>query len=149
MTHIEELGKWLDDCTKIFDQLNTVQQEKMQAVHQDDLPALEHCMQREQAISLQIRGMQRQKEKVDEALGLKNIPFHQLSDHLSTEHQKQLAPVFSRFQAAYEQYRSAAAASQAILETTLREIDHALEEVSETAKPNRPQKQGSFTDIKA
>ena len=108
MTHIEELGKLLDDFTKIFDQLNTLQQEKMQAVHQDDLPALEHCMQREQAISLQIRGMQRQKEKVDEALGLKNIPFHQLSDHLSTEHQKQLAPVFSRFQAAYEQYRSAA-----------------------------------------
>ena len=101
------------------------------------------------AISLQIRGMQRQKEKVDEALGLQNIPFHQLSDHLSAEDQKQLAPVLKRFEAAYTLYSSSAAASQAILETTLREIDHALEEASETAKPNRPTKHGSFTDIKA
>ena len=28
MTHIEELGKLLDDFTKIFDQLNTLQQGK-------------------------------------------------------------------------------------------------------------------------
>ncbi|MBS5150580.1 MAG: hypothetical protein Q4A63_00660 [Butyricicoccus pullicaecorum] len=149
MTHIEEFGKLLDDFSKVFDQLNTLQQEKIQAVHQDDLPALEHCMQREQAISLQIRGMQRQKAKVDEALGLQNVSFRQLSDHLSAEDQKQLAPVLKRFEAAYELYSSSAAASQAILETTLREIDHALEGASETAKPNRPTKHGSFTDLKA
>lgn len=149
MTHIEELGKLLDDFSKLFDQLNDLQQEKIQAVHQDDLPALEHCMQREQAISLQIRGMQRQKEKVDEALGLKNIPLRQLSEHLAAADREQLTPTIRRFKESYELYSSAAAASHAILETTLHEIDHALEEVSKTVQPNRPTKQGSFTDIKA
>lgn len=149
MTHTQELGKLLDDFSKIFDQLNTLQQEKIQAVHQDDLQALEHCMQQEQAISLQIRGLQRQKDKVDEALGLKNIPLRQISKHLPPADRQQLEPVITRFQAAYELYSSSAAASHAILETTLHEIDHALEEVSKTTKPSRPTKHGSFTDIKA
>ena len=149
MTHIEELGKLLDDFSDIFDQLNDLQLEKIQAVRQDDLQALDHCMQREQAISLKIRGMQRQKEKVDEALGLKNIPLRQISEHLPEADREQLTPTIRRFKESYELYSSAASASRAVLETTLQEIDRALEEVGKTTKPNRPTKQGSFTDIKA
>lgn len=149
MTHTQELGKLLDDFSKIFDQLNTLQQEKIQAVRQDDLQALEHCMQQEQAITLQIRGMQRQKDKVDEALGLKNIPLRQISEHLPEADCEQLAPVIKRFKEAYELYNGAASASRAVLETTLQEINHSLEEVGKTTKPSRPTKHGSFTDIKA
>lgn len=149
MTHIEELGKLLDDFSQIFDQLNSLQQEKIQAVQADDLSALDHCMQREQAISLQIRGMQRQKEKVEEALHIKGIPLRKVSEHLSAADRAQIAPVLTRFQSAYTLYQSAASASHAILETTLHEIDHALEEVGKTVKPTRPANHGSFTDIKA
>ncbi len=151
MTHIEELGKLFDDFAKLFDQLSVIQQEKVQATNQDDLQALEHCMQREQAFSLQIRGMQRKKDQLSNALGLGSVSLREIPDHLSPSDRALIAPAMKKFRAAYELYASAAAASRAILETTLQEIEHALDEAGKAApqaQSPRPQ-QGSFTDIKA
>ena len=150
MTHMEELSKLFDDFTKLFDQLSTLQQEKIQAAHEDDLQALEHCMQQEQALSLQIRGMQRKKDKLHQALGLENVSLRELPQHLSAADRAQIAPSSTRFQAAYELYNSAAAASRAVLEGILHELDKALEEASKTApQAQAPRPQGNFTDIKA
>lgn len=150
MTHTQELGKLFDDFSDIFDQLSGLQQEKIQAVRQDDLQALEHCMQREQVISLQLRGMQRKKDTVHQALGLENIPLGAIPDHLSAADRAQIAPAISRFKTAYEIYNSAAAASRAALETTLQEIDRALEKTSAPQQAKSARKQGNFfTDIKA
>ncbi len=149
MTHIEELGKLFDDFTKLFDQLSSLQQEKIQAAHQDDLQALEHCMQQEQALSLHIRGMQRRKDTLLQALGLEKISLKELPSHLSAADYAQVAPTITRFQTAYELYNSAAAASRAVLEGVLQELDRALEEASKVPQAQAPRPQGNFTDIKA
>lgn len=149
MTHIEEFGKLLDDFSKVFEQLTSLQQEKIQAVQQDDLQSLDHCMQREQALSLQIRGLQRKKDKTHEALGMQAVSLRQVPEHLSAEDRAQIEPAISHFQTAYEIYSSSATASRAVLETVLQEINHALEESKAPPQAKAPNRQGNFTDIKA
>lgn len=149
MTHIEELGKLFYDFSELFEQLNGLQQEKIQAARQDDLDALNHCMQREQAISLQIRGMQRKKDQLHQALGLEHVSLRELPNHLPAADRAQIAPAIERFQTTYEIYSSAAAASRAVLETILLEIERALDESKAPPQAKSTSRQGNFTDIKA
>lgn len=148
MTHIEELGKLFDDFAKLFDQLEALQHQKIQAAREDDLPALEHCMQQEQAFTLQIRGMQRQKDKITSALGLENLSLRELPSHLSASDLAVLEPSIDRFQTAYTIYNGAASASRAVLERVLLEINHAIEKTKTPQMPD-PRPQGNFTDFKA
>lgn len=147
MTQIEELGKLFDDFSGLFDQLSALQQQKIEAAQQDDLNALDRCMQREQAISLQFRGMQRKKDALHQSMGLENVSLRQLPDRLSKADRAQIAPAITQFQNSYALYCSTAAASRAFLETTLQEINRALDESKTPEKPSG--KHGNFTDIKA
>ncbi len=149
MTHIEELGKLFDDFAKLFDQLSGLQDKKIEAVRQDDLQTIEHCMQQEQAFTLQIRGMQRKKDTLLKALGLEKFALRQLPDHLSAADRAQIAPAISRFQAAYETYSHAAAASRTVLEDILAELNHILSQTEKPPQAPSPRPQGNFTDIKA
>lgn len=149
MSQIHELETLFNNFASLFDQLSTLQKEKMEAVHQDDLQRIDHCMQQEQALVLQLRGLQRQKDSLHEALGLSGVPLKKISEHLSSADRTLLAPSISRFQTAYQIYQSAAAASRALLESTLQEIDRQLAHMKKPASVAAPGAQGSFTDIKA
>lgn len=148
MTPIEELGKLFDDFAALFETLSDVQQQKIKAVKNDDLQAVERCMQREQAIAMQLRGMQQHKDKLQAALSMENVPLRQLPASLEVEQRAMIEQPVARFSANYRMYVSAAAASRATLETALAEIDQAIARMKPENTP-APREQGNFTDIKA
>lgn len=148
MSQIRELETLFNNFASLFDQLSALQKEKSEAVRQDDLQKVDHCMQQEQALVLQLRGMQRQKDSLHKALGLSGVPLRKISEHLSPADRALLSPSISRFQTAYQIYQSAAAASRALLESTLKEIDRQLSHMKKPASIS-PNVRGSFTDIKA
>lgn len=152
MSQIDELCMLFDRFSDLFDQMCALQHDKVQAVHSDDIQALDLCMQREQAMILQLRGFQRQKDALHKALGISGVPLRQVARHLPADVQNRIAEPISRFETAYQLYQSASAASRAALESALYEIEHQLLHVQQPAQQSEAQtasRSGNFTDIKA
>lgn len=151
MTQIDELSKLFENFTTLFEQLTQLQQDKISAVRADDIGALDHCMQQEQAMILKLRGFQRQKDTLHKALGLTNVSFHDILNHLPNA-RTQLEPIINRMDTAYKIYQSAAAASRSALEGGLHEIEQQLTQFTpptQKASAPAPRTGGHFTDIKA
>ena len=54
----------LGRVTRALEELTGVEQEKIRAVNERDLPAVEQCMKKEQVCSLNLRGLDQKREKL-------------------------------------------------------------------------------------
>lgn len=141
---LEKLGGELDTLTGI-------QQDKTNAVRQDDLMALNECMKREQAISLTLRTMEMERRKLLSGLGLADVPLSGLAESCPPEERARAREAADRLRARYNVYRSAADTARTLLEVNLRDVEKIIAErgLSGDNLPVNRMPGGSFTDIRA
>ena len=94
----------LRDLGASLDQLSQLAQEKMASVRQDDLIALDEVIKQEQAMSLNLRGLEQRRLKLMDQMELRGVPLDNLSGH----------------------YPSYADAARSTLELNLHELDKAI-----------------------
>lgn len=109
---LEKLGDRLDQLTKIT-------QEKTAAVRRDDLLGVESCMKREQALSLALRSMDKQREQLLAKLGLTGVPLSGLADRCPENIRIQARAAQEKLQDRYKIYKSASQACRTTLECNL------------------------------
>lgn len=117
---LKELGGELE-------QLNRLQQEKIQAVRDHDLDGLNQCMKQEQAISLALRGLEQRRDKVVRELGLEGVPLKQVPQRCPKEQYGAVSPVVEELLKKNQQLHSAQKAARSMMERELRRIDRELE----------------------
>jgi len=114
---------FLDKLTGILVQLADIEKERCSAVRKDDLLCVDDCTKREQAISLSLRGMDRQREKMLESMGLKNVTLSQLPDHSPPELWNETRDTVEKLQRQLGIYQSAAKTARCMMEINLHEIE--------------------------
>ena len=68
----------LGRVTRALEELTGVEQEKIRAVNERDLPAVEQCMKKEQVCSLNLRGLDQKREKLMDQLGMRGVPLREI-----------------------------------------------------------------------
>lgn len=116
----------LREITKKIEQLNELAQKKIEAVHTDNVQAVDECIRQEQVISLSLRGLEIQRTKALTALGLEKVPLSGLLQHAPEGLRQETAEVTSALRNTYEVYRSASSAARSALERVLHQIDRML-----------------------
>ena len=110
-----------------LERLITVEQEKTHAVRQDDLDALNQCMKQEQALSLNLRGLDQRREAVTAALKLSGIPLSALPARAPAECRSEAKTLTEELLNRYQMFRSVSEVARDTLECNLHQIEKVLE----------------------
>lgn len=120
----------LRDLTNTLDSLTEVAHQKVQAVRNDDLAALDICMKEEQALSMTLRSYDQKRTVFLAQLGLSGLPLSSLPAHTPDEYYTEAKQVVEQLRRQYELFGGASEAARNTLECNLHQIEKFLAESS-------------------
>ena len=125
-THYPGYLALLEELRGSLDQLTGLAKEKNAAVLKDDLLALDEVLKQEQAMTLNLRGLELRRLKLVGQLGLENVPLAGLEDHCPPELAPRARSVSETLRESYTAYRSCADMARALLELNLHQLEKVI-----------------------
>ena len=116
----------LRELTGVLERLTPLAQQKAEAVRGDDLLALDEVLKQEQALGLNLRGLELKRQKLVPQLGLDNVPLSKLPEHCPGQLADEARKAAAALRKSYEIYRSYSDMSRNTLELNLHQIDKFL-----------------------
>ena len=116
----------LRELSSTLNRLTPLAQQKAEAVRGDDLLALDEVLKQEQALSLNLRGLELKRQKLVPQLGLDNVPLSRLHEHCPAQLADEVRKTAAALRESYEIYRSYADMARNTLELNLHQIDKLL-----------------------
>lgn len=120
LTLLRELGETLANLTE-------VEQQKINAVRQDDLNALNDCMKQEQVLSLTLRGYEQKRLTLLRAQNMGDVPLGSLSTHVPEAYRADAKQVAESLLHQYALFKGAFEVAQNTLECNLHQIEKQLQ----------------------
>ena len=109
-----------------LDHLSQLAQDKIASVKDDDLMGLDEVIKQEQAMTLNLRGLELRRQKLVEQLQLHNVPLSNLSGKYPEELRTQAKHTTEELQRSYKLYRSYADQARTTLEVNLHELEKVI-----------------------
>lgn len=123
----EQYLAFLEELLREMNRLTEIGKEKLSAVQNHELDALNECIKQEQAISLTLRGLEQKRRKVLAAIGCENVPLSEMPQRCPKEYQGRTQEIVGQLLAAEKVLRSVQTPSRTIMERDLRAIRKELE----------------------
>lgn len=123
--HLAYLGI-LKDLANTLDQLSQFAQQKADAVRNDDLIGLDGVLKQEQAMALNLRGLEQRRLKLAPQLGLEGVSLDSLPQHYPSHLEDEALHTVKALRQSYIAYRSYADMARNILELNLHQIEKAI-----------------------
>ena len=117
----------LQDLSGVIDRLTPLALQKAETVRASDLTALDEVMKQEQALSLNLRGLELKRQKLASQLGLDGVPLSGLAERCPPELAGEARKAAAALRRSYEIYRSYSNMARNTLELNLHQIDKFLE----------------------
>lgn len=118
--------KLLEELSSSLDRLAQLAQEKAAAVRADDLIALDEVLKQEQAMTLNLRGLELKRLKLVGQLGLDKVPLDELEGRCPPELADRARSTVDALRSSYTTYRSCADMARALLELNLHQIEKVI-----------------------
>ena len=116
----------LNELSSSLDQLAQLAQQKAGVVRQSDLMGLDDVLKQEQAMTLNLRGMEQKRQKLVAQLGLEGTALSELPGRCPEELEPQARQTVESLRQSYSVYRSCADAARSTLELNLHEIEKVI-----------------------
>lgn len=116
----------LDEVAASLDRLSQLAQEKTDAVRQDDLIALDEVLKQDQAMALNLRGLEQRRLKLAKQLGLEGTSLSDLPQHYAGELEDRAWKTVERLRDSYTVFRSCADMARNALELDLHKIEKVI-----------------------
>ena len=117
----------LRELSGALDRLAPLETQKAEAVRANDLLALDEVLKQEQALGLNLRGLDLKRQKLAPQLGLDNVPLSRLHEHCPAQLADETRKTAAALRESYEIYRGCAGMARNTLELNLHQIDKFLE----------------------
>lgn len=127
MTVIEEFHQIVHALIDLLKTLMGIEQEKLQAITQNDLEKLDACIKEEQAQVLKLRGLDRKRDLLLVRMGYENLSFKEIIEVLPQEDRAESRQLYNELQKATEDFNSVNASVRTALEVNLHNINATLE----------------------
>ena len=118
----------LRELSAALDRLTPLARQKVEAVRADDLLALDEVLKQEQALGLNLRGLELKRQKLVPQLGLDGVRLSRLPEHCPPQLANEARKTAAALRESYEVYRSYADMARNSLELNLHQIDKFLME---------------------
>ena len=117
----------LDELSASLDRLSQLARQKTQAVKKDDLMGLDEALKQEQAMTLNLRGLEQKRLKIMAQLGLEGSSLSDLAGRYPASMEIQARQTAEKLLRSYQEYRCAAEVARNTLELNLHEIEKIIE----------------------
>ena len=117
----------LRELADVMDRLTPLAQQKAEAARVGDLSAMDEVLKQEQALGLNLRGLELKRQKLAPQLGLEGVPLSGLVERCPTELADEARKTAAALRKSYEVYRSYSNMARNTLELNLHQIDKYLE----------------------
>ena len=117
----------LGELAGVLDRLTPLARQKAEAVRANDLLALDEVLKQEQALGLNLRGLELKRQKLASPLGLDGTPLSALPERCPAQLAEEARKSAAALRKSYEIYRSCADMARNTLELNLHQIDKFLE----------------------
>lgn len=116
----------LRDLSASLDRLGQLAQEKRSVVQQNDLIGLDEVLKQEQAMTLNLRGLEQRRLKLLAQMGLANVSLSELPIKYPAELEQEARQTVAGLQQSYSAYRSYADAARSTLELNIHQIEKVI-----------------------
>ena len=113
----------LRELSGSLERLAQLAQDKASAVRQDDLIGLDEVLKQEQAMTLNLRGLEQRRLKLASQLGLNGTSLSDLPGRCPPELELQAGQMVEQLNRRYSVYRSCADMARNLLELNLHQIE--------------------------
>lgn len=127
--------EFLRDMRETLDRLIGVEKEKTAAVRRDDLEVLDLCMKQEQALSLNLRGLDQRREAAMAALKLEGTSLSMLPLRVPEELRGEAKTLTEELLSQYQLFQSVSEVARDTLECNLHQIERVLGDMGGTSEP--------------
>ena len=141
----QEYMKLLERLGNDLDKLIGIERTKTAAVARGDLPGVEACMKQEQVMSLSLRGLDQNREKLLGQLGLSGVRLRDLEAHSPAECRLETKRAVEYIQQKYQVFQSASDVARNALESNLHIIERLQKEQNADPADTIPRRQADFT----
>ena len=140
-TYLEKVGEYLDRLSELAKKKNV-------SAQRGDVLSVNECMREEQEISLTLRRMDQQRERMLKALRLDGVPLSAVPDRCPPELRRTAREAVETLLTKRDIYRSAADAARSTLECALHNVEKALEVKAPAGRTGPRARGGLFTDYR-
>lgn len=127
--HFRAYLNYLNSLCKGLENLAALEDEKIAAVNKDDLMALNDVLNREQALSLNFRGLEQTRAKLQKELGLEGVGLSQLPGRCPPEMSEEIRKAAVDLRVQYLNYRKRSGEARKLLEKNVQEIEGIINEL--------------------
>ena len=117
----------LRELADVLDRLTPLALQKAEAARAGDLMAMDEVLKQEQALGLNLRGLELKRQKLVPQLGLDGVPLSGLVEHCPAELKGEARETAAALRRSHEIYRSYSNLARNTLELNLHQIDKFLE----------------------
>lgn len=123
---MKQFEQVIHEMIRVFDQFLPLEREKLQAVSENNLTLLEDCMNREQAVVLKLRGLERKREDAQKQLGWQGKTFREIIELVPGEKQTEYRHLFEQLTHSMNMFQEANDSAMDTIAVNLRRIDNTL-----------------------
>lgn len=116
----------LRELRDTLDHLSELAQQKTAAVRADDLIALDEVLKQDQAMALNLRGLELRRQKLVPQLGLENTDLSHMAQNFPEHLHDQAKAVADALHESYANYRSYAGQARESLELNLHQVEKVI-----------------------
>ena len=117
----------LRELAGVLDRLTPLAVQKAESARTGDLQAMDEVLKQEQALSLNLRGLELKRQKLVPLLGLEGVPLSGLVERCPAGLRDEARKTADALRKSYEIYRSCSNLARNTLELNLHQIDKFLE----------------------
>lgn len=130
---VKELWDVLENLAKTLEGALPLEEEKLRAIQENRLTAVEDCMSREQALTMQLRGLDRRREEILAREGLKGASLRSIVAGLPADRQEEASRLAGRLEKAVHSFQLINDEAMKLVQLHLHKIEQ-TQQKQETAK---------------
>lgn len=140
----------MKEYIKLFDQFQPLQEEKLKAAEAEDLAKLEQCINKEQAFSLALRGIEHKRDKMLKENNQLGMTLKEIIDKFYQDQREEMLDVYEEMNRKMTLFKSTNDSAMAIVQVRLRDIDNTMKFSQKTYNENGdvPGSEQHLTNIK-
>lgn len=126
MNDFSDFIEIIKDFIQLFDTLNTVEQEKLDAAIKNRVSFVEACMNKEQAAILRMRGLEQKREAAQRQLGMEGLKFREILEQAPDDAEVVLRPLFDHLSEQIRTFQSLNSSAKDMIEVNLHKIQSSM-----------------------
>ncbi len=110
----------------LFQELTGIESKMLEAARAQHMAELESLMIKEQASVMQLRGLEKEKDRIQEANGYGGMSFQQILETMDETDKEQILPLFDEMSRAVQMFQEIHENLTVIMQVNLRQIDKVI-----------------------